>query len=124
MNTYYLVPSVEYTRQPRRDFDLVTENIVNDVGLGEIQRAQQLQEALNKLLNTKKTPPTIDEGRLMEVVSEEVTTLVHTPEIPRSTIKKGPPKIETTETSDPEEGLPRREAFSKASAAISKYKKQ
>ena len=61
---------------------------------------------------------------LQEIVSEEVTTPVHTPELPRSTIKKGSPKIETTETSDSEEELPRREAFSKASAAISKYKKQ
>ena len=54
MNTYYLVPSVEYTRQPRRDFDSVTENIVNDVRLDEMQRAQQLQEALKKISEYKE----------------------------------------------------------------------
>ena len=67
MNTYYLVPSVEYQQTKTRGFEEVTQGIVTNPQLDEYQRAVALQESLNKFLNMK---PTYDKDKVKSVVKE------------------------------------------------------
>ncbi len=86
MNTYYLVPSVEY-EQPvlrhinRSDFDSTTERIVNNPHIDEYQRGVALQQALTKYLNKGKKKDEKDEIKalLKDVLKEGTVKTESTP---------------------------------------------
>ena len=62
MNTYYLVPAVEYEdvrigvrKETRNKFDQATSAVVNAKGLTEEKRAEELRYLLNRYLNFKSS---------------------------------------------------------------------
>ncbi len=77
MNTYYLVPAIEYENPVlrninRSDFDSTTERIVNNPYLDEYQRGVALQGALTKYLNKgKKSDEKDDIKALLKDVLKE-----------------------------------------------------